>query len=708
MNDSDIKIDRSNKTFVFPDGEVLPIPKDKQKQVLRSKAGQKSKQEAIEKWQDWQGNVPVGESGHALINSASESLFGNLGDTLANYAVSGVKSFSPGEGQEEMGYVDRVLDHFYAMQEGRKEHLAGLQERNPIASNVGKGIGIAGELGTLYGVPGAVALPIMGAGSSETSFLEPEEKLKEVVPQAIEGAILDKFFGSLSKVAGNRETQRELKDIISNTERGNAAELSRARAATEAEQLRFGQENASRELQLQRLPELQKAENAAFQAANETAAQKIAKTIGKGNLSNEVLGVEEFISKSIDTSAHAASTEGNQAGKFLRTIFKGDKNGKINAESLKRGMKALDEAIIKNEGNVKNLLTEYKEFLNKSLPERLASNYVYEKWAPKLFTGTEKIESNLGKMLNHYPDISEPLTKRLGKDYIEKFNSSVNNSVKNTLENFKNNFTQIDPALMKEEISNAIKLLPEYQNLSKRIGGLFADYPAHVPEKWFPGFGNLKTSIQNYPEILAEKISKNLNKYQPDVMLDFSKKGGVTRNSLENAPISPNMIPAPASISPTKTISPNLAEVPVMPTPQGIYGKLAAGLEGMRDMNPAQMLSHVKGGAPTALLAKMSGIPLAKAGLGAAGIATGLRALTSPSTAGKFMREGLGQASRSNIGKIDALAQKYPSYNNGIVELPQHRRSLTKEIENLSDLSLEEKAIFQSKINRGKPLSEKL
>jgi len=60
------------------------------------------------------------------------------------------------------------------------------------------------------------------------------------------------------------------------------------------------------------------------------------------------------------------------------------------------------------------------------------------------------------------------------------------------------------------------------------------------------------------------------------------------------------------------------------------------------------------------------------------------------------------------VAVIEEIAQKYPSYRNGIIELPEHRRSLTKEIENLQNLSLEEKAIYQSKINRGKPIYEKL
>jgi hypothetical protein len=57
---------------------------------------------------------------------------------------------------------------------------------------------------------------------------------------------------------------------------------------------------------------------------------------------------------------------------------------------------------------------------------------------------------------------------------------------------------------------------------------------------------------------------------------------------------------------------------------------------------------------------------------------------------------------------IDQLAQKYPSYHDGVIEDPQERRSLTKEIENDREMSMEDKAVFQSKVNRGKPLQERL
>ena len=240
-------IDRQKKAFIFDDGEEVPIPKDKVKQVLRSPAAQKSKQESIEKWKQFSGGenevLPIGEAGHSFLNNLSESTFGNIGDTAANYAVSGYKALSPGEGQEEMGYIDRLLDHFYAMQEGRKEHLSGQIEKSPNAALAGQIGGMGLELGSLQGLPAAAALPIMGAGHSETSFLEPGEKAPELAQEALVGYLLDKFFGAASKVAGHRQTRRGIQDAIRTAEESNAAEIQRAGSATEAEATRFANES---------------------------------------------------------------------------------------------------------------------------------------------------------------------------------------------------------------------------------------------------------------------------------------------------------------------------------------------------------------------------------------------------------------------------------------------------------------------------------
>ncbi len=699
----DFKIDRENKTFVFNDGEVLPIPKGKEKQVLRSKSGQQSKEQAQKRFETFKGN----ETLDSLVGSLSENYFGNLGDTAGNYVTSAIQSISPGEGQEEMSYRQRILDRFYAKEEARKEHFAELGKKNPIASGIGKGLGIAGELTSLYGVPGSVALPAMGAAHSETSFLEPVQKAKEVGKEALTGLILDKFFGPLGKLAGHRESQRGVRNLISEAEQKNAAEIARATGATEADKLRFANESASREAELGRLGQVQKTENQAFQAANNASAERVARTMGKQSLSNEILGVEDFINQSIDTSAHAATSEGNYAGKFLRSVFKGDKNGKLTGESLQRGIKALDEAIIKNEGTVKQLLIDYKNFMNQSLPNRLASNYVFEKWAPKILKGAEPLEKKLGEMFNSSRAINDHLIQRVGSNYIDKLNQGVNKSIGNVLNGFKNDFGQMDTAILRQEIANAVRSTPEYKKIVGRVAGMFPELKPEIAQIASPEWGVLKTSLEKYPEILAERITKNFNKYQADIGLDFTTKGGVTQKALEKAPVSPTLVPQPAQVMPAQITQPNLQQVPVMPQPQGMYGKLAQGLEslgsGMKNINTNSVMQSL----PGIGLAKLAGVPLAKVAAGGAALATGAKALTSPTVAGQALRTGLEQGARL-VSVIDSMAQKYPSYRDGVLEDPQERRSLTKEIEDNRQMSPEDKAVYQSKVNRGKPLQERL
>jgi hypothetical protein len=82
-----------------------------------------------------------------------------------------------------------------------------------------------------------------------------------------------------------------------------------------------------------------------------------------------------------------------------------------------------------------------------------------------------------------------------------------------------------------------------------------------------------------------------------------------------------------------------------------------------------------------------------------------MKGLTSPTASGQAARLSFKQG---GIQAIDMWAKKYPSYHNGILENPQDRRSLTKEIEDDSEIPIEQKAVIQSKINRGKSLQERL
>lgn len=707
-------INREKKTFIFDDGEEIPIPKDKVKQVLRSPAANKSKQEAVEKWKQWNETVPIGETGHTFLNSLSESTFGNPGDTLANYAVSGYKALSPGEGQEEMGYIDRLLDHFYAMQEGRKEHLSAQAEKSPNAALAGQVGGIGLELGALHGVPAAAALPIMGAGHSETSFLEPSEKLPEVGQEALTGFLLDKFFGAASKVAGHRQTRRGIQDAIRTAEEGNAAEIQRAASATEAEASRFANETAAREAEVARIPGLQQAENEAFVNSSSQRVNRVAQTLGKTPIANEAMGVETFISDVIDSSVYAGSKEGNRVIKFLRNLFKGNSEGKISGEAIQKGMRAVDEMIIKEGGDIGNLLSQFRSFVTKELPGKLGNYFAFEKWVPKIQGRLlPAVENDLLNAFKSSNEVYRDVQGQLGRNFLQELNQSIKVEIDNIFKSHASNFeTALADGTISSEIQSAIEANPHYQALvdnlleyqtivGKNKGyGKFEIQRPNVPAE----FQQIKADVINYPNQVADRLTNVAQKYLPDIQLDIGTKSGVTQGSLSKMPTGPQMIPQPPPVNPAQTVLPNLSPVPQIPEPQGVLQRLAYGLEGLSETGIGGLAQGVKDNATTGLLAKVAGVPLGKMAAGAAGIVTGLSALTSPAVAGAVGRSVLEQTARM-INAVQQRASQYPSHvGNGVLDNPMERRSLVKEIEDDQNMRIEDKAIIQSKVNRGQPL----
>ena len=122
-------------------------------------------------------------------------------------------------------------------------------------------------------------------------------------------------------------------------------------------------------------------------------------------------------------------------------------------------------------------------------------------------------------------------------------------------------------------------------------------------------------------------------------------------------------------------------------------------------MNFGQTMRGMRRNAPAGALAGMAGIPVAKAAAAGLGIAKGAEILTRPGARPNAVRATFKQG---GVEAIESWAQRYPSYNNGVLENPMERRSLTKEIENDQDMPIEVKAMMQSKVNRGKPLSSLL
>lgn len=704
-------INREKKTFVFDDGEEIPIPKDKVREVLRSPYARQIKDKQKEMYQKLhEGSFLPSVS--AFKQSAEESFLGAPGETAANYLISAFKGISPGEGQEQFGYVDRVLDNFYAMQDAKKEYMQDLSQKHPTATKIGTGAGMLGELVALRKVPASVALPIMGAAHSETSFLEPGKKAKEATKDAIIGYTLDKFFGATSKIAGHRQTRRTLQDAIKSTEEANLAEMQRAATATEADAARFAQEQAAREAELARIPGLQQAENQAFAQSSAQRVDRIAKTMGKTPIESAALGVEEFIENNIGRSANAASSEANQASRFLRSVFKPNAEGKITGDMLKKGMNALDEAILKSEGTTRDILMSYRDEVLQAFPYRMANSYVAEKWTPRIIQRIGNVDYDITHAFRDFPEVSNYVFERVGTKFPSQVAKETKSAVNGVLDSIKGNFVEgIQDASIQQKIEEAIRNSPSYQKMVKEMDSFFAKNFLGLPKETIfrsvPNYKALEEFVLQYPQKVADRVTKAAQKYFPDISLDATTKSGIAERSISAMPRMPNIVVEPPPVAPAQTVNPNLQPVPQLPQPQGMYEKLAVGLENLTGKSVKDAVGTVKDNAGVGILAKLMGIPLGKLTLGAGAAATGLKAITSPSVGGQVLREGLSQAARATYS-AEERAKKYKSYHDGILDDPQERRSLTKEIEEDPNIPLSQKAILQSKINRGKPLFDRL
>ena len=683
----DFKIDRKNKTFVFDDGEVLPIPEKDQKEVLRSSAGKKVKTETKEQFKKEK------ERGGALGATSTHfsNMLGNPANTAIDYVKSAYGAFSPGEDEKDIGIIERINDRFFARQEAYREHLGELDQEYPTASLIGKGLGMAGEIAAVGKLPAAAQMPIIGAGHSETSFLEPWEKVKELGKDAATGYALDRFFGGLSKIAGARGEHRTARGAITAAEESNAAEARR-----------FAEQTAAREADIAKLPGMQQAENTAWAESSAGRVDKAAKALGATPIEAGVLGVEEFVENNIGRSAHAASTEGNRVARFLQSVFKGDKAGKMTAENLAKGMKALDEAIISSEGAGKQLLTEFRDNLLNTLPENATNSFIFSKWGTKLTNEALKgSDGVLTRALAESPEISHMIMPKLGKDFSKKLNTTISDSVHSVFEKYKGNLLEgLESGSIKKEILEAVKNNPYFQKLQINVNSAFPNAQNISKELAYdviPGYKNLETVVNSFPDAVMEKASRAIDKNLIQISLDHQDKlNSIGKNVSKIAPP-----PAPI-VPPAPVPKANITPVPEMPAPRNLHERLASGLE---NMNLGETMRGMRRNAGAGALAGMAGIPVAKAAAAGLGLAKGAEVITRPGAIANAVRATFKQG---GVQAIESWAHKYPSYNNGVLENPMERRSLTKEIENDQDMPIEVKAMMQSKVNRGKPLSSLL
>lgn len=488
---------------------------------------------------------------------------------------------------------------------------------------------------------------------------------------------------------------------------------------------------------LKEMPSIQKKAQEEYSAKVVSNAEKISEVFPKeSKIFSSQFGVGEFIEDSINKSALAGSREANQASKALESLFP---QGEILAgKDLANRYKALEGLIQKSKPEVSEVLNEFKIHMGSRLNSILADNLAYTRVIPTFQKQVEKSVNNAIQGLKFdVAGLSEKnfISKMSGinlnrifrelspQDFINKLRSGEirQNILKNVLNphDFGVNIAKSTKSSMARATT---------QDLEKM--GVHLPNPAQVKYEEF---------INSFMPKLDDALAKAELKMIAVEVDAATKLGGKVKNtygSAENvrspiAPTSPSPVPSPTAppefpdinpvnfpapvsppVPPPLPSKPFLLEPPNAPNaqsfipqsapelspPQGIAGGAAKFLE--KDLMGGKGLMNN----PVTKLAGLKYL-LGPAALPAEAAYAGMKGLTSPTATGEALRMSFKQG---GIQAIDSWAQKYPSYQNGVLQDPQERRSLTKEIEDDPEIPLEQKAIIQSKINRGKNLQQKL
>ncbi len=519
---------------------------------------------------------------------------------------------------------------------------------------------------------------------------------------------------------------------------------------------RFKLDQKQYEQQLKNLPEMQKKAQAEYSENVVKNAQQIETSFPKNSKTNsDELFVNQFIDESIDKSGIGGSTQAFQAKRILNSLFP---EGEIlTGKEISKRYKALEDAIQKSSPEIQTVLKDFKEHLGKRLTIVLKDSIAYNKVLPAL---KKSLANDVSKILK---EISFEGRGQAGaKVFINNIaKSNVNTLLKNELT--PTNFIQkLQNGDISKEIANKIltvedflhDISPQSMKALEKKGTLNLIY--EEAQRKHAYFEN------EIKKIIDSKLSKaeidalsTANKLGKKFATDIRKTYGLAESVIPPLapkageplplpqvpqgiePVPPFQFPEPitppiepplpqkAQILPEPTLTraqepplilppqkPSMPQVPQQPTLQTFSPQIEPTLPAAQGFseNAADFLEkNLLGGKglvnnPFTKLAGLkyvlggAALPLEAGYLGA-------KALTSPTAGGEVARTAFKQGS---VQAIESLMQKYPSYHNGILEDPQDRRSVTKEIEDEQELPIEQKAVFQSKINRGKPLNGKL
>lgn len=505
------------------------------------------------------------------------------------------------------------------------------------------------------------------------------------------------------------------------------AEYRAAKASAEQETKRLSDEFKLAQTQyqesLKKLPELQKQAQAEYSSNVVKNASEIERNFPKSSkISSEQLGVNDFIEEGINKTGLGGSTESRQAARVLKSIF--PEGEFLGGRELSKRYKALEDAIQRSSPEVQKVLNNFKQHLGQKLPTILEDSIAYSKILPLMKRGLESdiktimSELNLGKEAGTVARYADTNMRTLLKhelvpaNFVQKLqNGELAGEIANkilTVEDFLIDLPESSRKFMQKQGTLSILMKDAEQKhayfvreLTEQLQNRLARYEIKAMESARNSSKKLGKDVKNTYG-LAEPVAPPQPPTSPNPVAPPPIPG-------ELPPVPPTQLPPPVAPpqAPPLPGKPSLMADPMAPIPQAMPTLPQA--QGFAERTGDLLEKPLLGGsgAINNPLVKLGGLKylLGKAALPAEAAYLGMKGLTSPTAGGEVARLSFKQG---GLKAIEMWAQKYPSYHNGILENPQERRSLTKEIEDDSEIPLEQKAVIQSKINRGRPLQDRL
>ena len=479
-----------------------------------------------------------------------------------------------------------------------------------------------------------------------------------------------------------------------------------------------------------RLPELQKKAQAEYSANVAENAKKIETSFPKNSrIDSSSLDVGSFIDEGINKTGLAGSREAAQASRTLKALF--PEGELLTAKELSSRYKALEDAIQRSSPEVQQVLNQFKSHLGKRIPTIAGDTIAHAKIVPLI---TKRIHEEVRAVVNELGlEASEAL--RLTNYLTANAKAAIKNDL--TPAGF---MQKLQSGELTRDLSSKIGTPSEFVvALSPKEKAYMMKNLNYTEETLNNAFMKQGMEQQRYfVDNLTKRLDKIVGKAEPKALQAASKASKQLKQDIKGtygtaepvappvAPIAPEARALPQAPSPVPEVvppqmpptvappmepplpaPPTQAPLPGAPVPQPIPQLPPA--QGMAEQAGDFLEKNLLGGKGLVNnpMTKLAGLKylLGGAALPAEAAYLGGKLLTSPTAAGHAARMTFKQG---GIQAIESWAQQLPSYHDGILENPQDRRMLTKQIEDASDIPIEQKAVLQSKVNRGKPLNAPL